>query len=149
MEHVALLHKHMHTALKHHGLIDKVQHIYELHARLKDICQRKFSLCAFDCFYHYVSILDFISNFADKFDQFWAVNRKLMEASGEEVFKYIPFRFYCGEGPFIQRLVRPVTEEGQRKTLQHLIQEVFPNETNCKLQLLYCCAVHNKNVNKE
>lgn len=65
----------------------------------------------------------------DKFDQFWAVNRKLMEASGEEVFKYIPFRFYCDEGPFIQRLVRPVTEEGQRKTLQHLIQEVFPNET--------------------
>jgi len=67
-----------------------------------------------------------------------------MEASGEEVFKYIPFRFYCGEGPFIQRLVRPVTEEGQRKTLQHLIQEVFPNETNRKLRLMYHCAVHNK-----
>ncbi|KDR09853.1 autophagy protein 5 isoform X1 [Zootermopsis nevadensis] len=66
----------------------------------------------------------------DKFDQFWAVNRKLMEASGEEVFKYIPFRCYRGEGPFIQRLVRPVTEEGQRKSLQNLIQEVFPNETN-------------------
>lgn len=99
-----------------------------------------FCLFAFDCFYCYVSSLDFTFNSADKFDQFWAVNRKLMEASGEEVFKYIPFRFYCGEGPFIQRLVRPVTEEGQRKTLQHLIQEVFPNETNRKLQLMYHCA---------
>lgn len=69
----------------------------------------------------------------DKFDQFWAVNRKLMEASGEEVFKYIPFRCYRGDGPFIQHLVRPVTEEGQRKTLQHLIQEVFPNETNLQI----------------
>jgi autophagy-related protein 5 len=68
-----------------------------------------------------------------------------MEASGEEVFKYIPFRCYRGEGPFIQRLVRPVTEEGQRKTLQHLIQEVFPNEANRKLHLfcsITCCAYH-------
>lgn len=29
----------------------------------------------------------------DKFDQFWAVNRKLMETTGDqEYFKYIPFR---------------------------------------------------------
>jgi autophagy-related protein 5 len=83
--------------------------------------------------YYDLNTLHLFFNFADKFDQFWAVNRKLMEASGEEVFKYIPFRFYHGEGPFIQHLVRPVTEEGQRKTLQHLIQEVFPNETNRKL----------------
>lgn len=75
-----------------------------------------------------------------------------MEASGEEVFKYIPFRCYRGEGPFIQRLVRPVTEEGQRKSLQNLIQEVFPNETNRKLT---CCSImysrstyqHNLTIN--
>ena len=73
-------------------------------------------------------------NVTDKFDQFWAVNRKLMEASGEEVFKYIPFRCYRGEGPLVQRLVRPVTEEGQKKTLHHLMNEVFPNETDCKYQ---------------
>jgi hypothetical protein len=93
-------------------------------------------LSAFYQVYCQVSILNFAFNFVDKFDQFWAVNRKLMEASGEEVFKYIPFRCYRGEGPFIQHLVRPVTEEGQRKTLQHLIQEVFPNEMNRKLKLV-------------
>lgn len=32
---------------------------------------------------------------ADKFDQFWAMNRKLMECSTEEGgFRYIPFRIY-------------------------------------------------------
>ncbi|XP_063244616.1 autophagy protein 5 isoform X1 [Bacillus rossius redtenbacheri] len=65
----------------------------------------------------------------DKFDQFWAVNRKLMEASQDEAFKYIPFRCYRGDDTFVQRLVRPVSEEGQRKTLQDLVAEIFPNET--------------------
>lgn len=66
----------------------------------------------------------------DKFDQFWAINRKLMEAVGEETFKYIPFRCYRGEEAFIQRLVRPVTEKGQMKTLQDLLLEVFPEDVN-------------------
>lgn len=31
----------------------------------------------------------------DKFDQFWAMNRKLMEyPTEEEGFRYIPFRIY-------------------------------------------------------
>nr|CAD7429349.1 unnamed protein product [Timema monikensis] len=67
--------------------------------------------------------------FTDKFDQFWAVNRKLMEASADEAFKYIPFRCYHGDEAFVQRLVRPVTEEGHRKTLKDLVHEVFPEET--------------------
>lgn len=69
----------------------------------------------------------------DKFDQFWSVNRKLMEASNtEEGFKYIPFRCYTSEDKYIQRLVKPVNEEGQRKTLRHLLSEVFPDSENGK-----------------
>lgn len=30
----------------------------------------------------------------DKFDQFWAINKRLMENSGEEGFRYIPFRLH-------------------------------------------------------
>lgn len=66
----------------------------------------------------------------DKLDQFWAVNRKLMETSGDEGFKYIPFRFYINEDKYIQRLVKPVDEEGQRKTLKHLLNELFPDTEN-------------------
>lgn len=37
----------------------------------------------------------FFCPFTDKFDQFWAMNRKLMEYSPEEGgFRYIPFRIY-------------------------------------------------------
>ncbi|XP_014210724.1 autophagy protein 5 [Copidosoma floridanum] len=63
----------------------------------------------------------------DKFDQFWAVNRKLMEPSGDEGFKYIPFRCYISEDKYVQKLVKPVGEEGQRKTLKNLLDETFPD----------------------
>lgn len=73
----------------------------------------------------------------DKFDQFWSVNRKLMEASNtEEGFKYIPFRCYISEDKYVQKLVKPVNEEGQRKTLRHLLNEVFPDNENGKY--LFC-----------
>lgn len=62
----------------------------------------------------------------DKFDQFWMVNRRLMEASNpEEGFKYIPFRCYSSDEKYVQKLVKPIDEEGQRKTLKHLLSEVF------------------------
>ncbi|MBN3319326.1 ATG5 protein, partial [Atractosteus spatula] len=68
----------------------------------------------------------FMSN---KFDQFWAMNRKLMEYPTEEGgFRYIPFRIYqtMSDRPFIQKLFRPVTAEGQSHTLGDLLKEVFP-----------------------
>ena len=69
----------------------------------------------------------------DKFDQFWSVNRKLMEASNiEEGFKYIPFRCYTSEDKYVQKLIKPINEEGQRKTLKHLLNEVFPDNENGK-----------------
>jgi autophagy-related protein 5 len=41
---------------------------------------------------HFQSLLYII---ADRFDQFWAINRKLMEYPAEENgFRYIPFRIY-------------------------------------------------------
>lgn len=50
-----------------------------------------------------------------------------MEATGDEGFKYVPFRCYTSEDKYIQRLVKPINEEGQRKTLKHLLNEVFPD----------------------
>ncbi|XP_014223601.1 autophagy protein 5 [Trichogramma pretiosum] len=70
----------------------------------------------------------------DKFDQFWAVNRKLMEATSDEGFKYIPFRCYISEDKYIQRLVKPLLEDGHRKTLKHLLNELFPNEETASVR---------------
>ncbi|XP_057340533.1 autophagy protein 5 isoform X2 [Microplitis mediator] len=66
----------------------------------------------------------------DKFEQFWAVNHRLMETSNEEGFKFIPFRCYTSEEKYVQKLVKPVNEEGARKTLRHLLDEVFSEDKN-------------------
>ena len=42
----------------------------------------------------YMYILLFFFNFSEKFDQFWSVNKRLMECSGDDSFKFIPFRIY-------------------------------------------------------
>lgn len=65
----------------------------------------------------------------DKFDQFWAVNRKLMELSGENNhFKYIPFRCYFDD-VYRQKLIKPVKEDGSKTTLKDLLAEMFPGKT--------------------
>ncbi|CAG5135953.1 unnamed protein product [Candidula unifasciata] len=67
----------------------------------------------------------------DKFDQFWSVNKKLMENSGEEAFKYIPFRIYLtsksSEHVVIQKLVKPSEDTGENVTLRHLLDVAVPD----------------------
>lgn len=66
----------------------------------------------------------------DRFDQFGAVNRKLMEHPAEENgFRSIPFRIYqtTTERPFIQKLFRPVAAGGQLRTLGDLLKELCPS----------------------
>ncbi|GAU95815.1 hypothetical protein RvY_07367 [Ramazzottius varieornatus] len=67
----------------------------------------------------------------DRYDQFWAINRKLMETSTENpFFRYIPFRIYQPDKPFIQTLVRPVDEEGRRLTLEQLLKRTLPDASD-------------------
>ena len=63
----------------------------------------------------------------DKFDQFWAVNRKLMECGGEDLFKSIPFRIHQGDQPVLQKLFKPVCENGQLAVLNDLLECYVPN----------------------
>lgn len=66
----------------------------------------------------------------DKFEQFWSVNKKLMETSSDhEYFKNVPFKCYLEDG-YSQKLIKPVTEEGRRKTLKDLVEEMFPGIEN-------------------
>ncbi|XP_077455759.1 autophagy protein 5 [Stigmatopora argus] len=65
----------------------------------------------------------------DKFEQFWAMNRKLMEYPTEEAgFRFIPFRIYqsMSDRPFIQKQFRPVSPEGNAHTLGDLLKETYP-----------------------
>lgn len=65
----------------------------------------------------------------DKFDQFWAINRRLMESHGDnEGFKYIPIRIYSDEGICCQRLISPKNNDGSRKVIQQLLSELYPDK---------------------
>jgi autophagy-related protein 5 len=60
----------------------------------------------------------------DKFDQFWAVNRKLMEhTSGEDLFRHIPFRIHRRGRPMTQKLFRPLSDDGQLHVLRDLLEQ--------------------------
>nr|XP_036215626.1 autophagy protein 5 isoform X2 [Bactrocera oleae] len=61
----------------------------------------------------------------DKFDQFWAINRRLMEANGDqETFKYIPVRFYADEDIYTQKLITPINKNGKKKTVGEMMIEM-------------------------
>jgi len=66
--------------------------------------------------------------FNDKYEQFWQVNKKMMESSGEEMFRYIPFRIYQLDAPVIQKLLRPHSEEGHEHTLRQLVEHCLPDQ---------------------
>jgi len=72
---------------------------------------------------------------SDKFDQFWAINRRLMEPSGgEENFKHIPIRLYEGDNcNILQRLVTPGTSENPR-TLGDLQEDLGLKDKVLKVQ---------------
>lgn len=52
----------------------------------------------------------------DKFDQFWQVNRRLMDKCDNELFKSIPFRLYLPDCSYIQKIVKPLTTESSMFT---------------------------------
>lgn len=67
--------------------------------------------------------------FTDRFDQFWSANRKLMEHSAEDGFRYIPFRLYVPQltsKPFVQYLVKPVENE-KKLVVEDLLQRANLN----------------------
>lgn len=47
----------------------------------------------------------------DKFDQFWSINKKLMDRTDNELFRSIPFRLYFPDYTFVQKVVKPCTIE--------------------------------------
>lgn len=57
----------------------------------------------------------------DKFDQFWLINKRLMERNDNELFRYIPFRLYLPDYTYVQKSIRPCTTE-------RLIFQTSPNQ---------------------
>lgn len=85
---------------------------------------------ATSCFTIYSAVIELFLLYtflSDKFDQFWAINRKLMECLPEEGFKFIPFRIHFACQPSLQRLIKPQTDDGRKVTLEELLHEFLPS----------------------
>ncbi|RCN40526.1 autophagy protein Apg5 [Ancylostoma caninum] len=57
----------------------------------------------------------------DRFDDFWSVNRRLMETTEERPFHDIPIRLYVTGQPFRQILQPPLDANGEPRTLSQAL----------------------------
>ncbi|XP_055326884.1 autophagy protein 5 isoform X2 [Sitodiplosis mosellana] len=80
----------------------------------------------------------------DKFDQFWSVNRRLMEPTSEDGFKYIPIRCYKEDGTYVQKLVPPNSDNGFKRTVQHLLEDFSTSASKA-----VTCLTHGIEIEKE
>ncbi|XP_059481947.1 autophagy protein 5 [Neocloeon triangulifer] len=74
----------------------------------------------------------------DKFDQFWSINKKLMDCNQKEGFKHIPYRCHKGDQFCLplQRLVRPIEESERFKTLGDLLSLLQPSDDKNSLRVI-------------
>ena len=71
----------------------------------------------------------------DKYDAFWTINQKLMTVTENlTYFRYIPFRIYILDKPFIQKLFTPYDiVEKKLFTLEDLLELALNHEAQCDL----------------
>jgi hypothetical protein len=70
----------------------------------------------------------------DKYDGFWNINNRLMSYTDNiQYFRFIPFRIYILDKPFIQKLFSPFdTEENKLMTLYDLLHFALDHEARCE-----------------
>jgi autophagy-related protein 5 len=83
----------------------------------------------------------------DKYEGFWNINMKLMSYTDNiQYFRYIPFRIYILDKPFIQKLFSPYDiEHDKSMTLNDLIQYSLNHEAQCE-QLANEKKILNTNI---
>jgi autophagy-related protein 5 len=72
----------------------------------------------------------------DKYEAFWNINNKLMSYTDNiQYFRYIPFRIYILDKPFIQKLFSPFDPEEEKwLTLNDLFHFALNHEAQCEQQ---------------
>ena len=63
----------------------------------------------------------------DKFEQFWLVNKRLMERTNGEPFRCVPVRVMQPDRPFVQKMCRSVTDQGDLLTVSDFLKQYFPH----------------------
>ena len=59
----------------------------------------------------------------DRFDQFWNMNKRLMERVNGEPFRYVPLRIMMAERPYEQKLFKTVSDDGELLTFGDFLKQ--------------------------
>lgn len=62
----------------------------------------------------------------DKFDQFWSVNKRLMERVNSEPFRCIPLRIYQSDGVVLQKMFKTVSDNAKLLTFGDFVKACIP-----------------------
>lgn len=69
----------------------------------------------------------------DRYEGFWNINVRLMSYTDNiQYFRYIPFRIYILDKPFIQKLFSPFDAENRTQTLFDLLSSALNHEAHCE-----------------
>jgi len=71
----------------------------------------------------------------DKFDQFWSINKRLMERLNSEPFRSVPLRVYMYDGVIYQKLYKSVSDNGELRTFVDFLKACVPYLLNSNDEL--------------
>lgn len=63
----------------------------------------------------------------DKFEQFWSINKRLMERVNSEPFRAVPVRIYQNDGVMIQKMYKTVSNTGELHSFGHFMKTYIPH----------------------
>uniref|UniRef100_A0AC34F8G6 Autophagy protein 5 n=1 Tax=Panagrolaimus sp. ES5 TaxID=591445 RepID=A0AC34F8G6_9BILA len=109
------------------GTIDLMRHYFIQTVKEADQLKHKGAIMSAMKSEEHAQLFNGICN--DKFDDFWSVNKKLMDTN-EAKLLYIPMRFYLPDTPFRQVLISPHKEDDktpQEPTLKSALQKACPD----------------------
>ena len=74
-----------------------------------------------------------LSLLQDRYEGFWNINIRLMSYTENiQYFRYIPFRIYILDKPFIQKLFSPFDAENRPQTFYDLLSSALNHEAHCE-----------------
>ncbi|KAJ8026560.1 Autophagy protein 5 [Holothuria leucospilota] len=85
----------------------------------------------------------------NKFDQFWTINRRLMERTNEEPFRSVPLRIYQPDTMYIQRLCKAVADTGEPLNLGHVLGNILPKKFDNSESSSHQALIHGVEVPME
>ena len=71
----------------------------------------------------------------DRFDQFWSINKRLMERVNSEPFRNVPIRIYQNDGAVLQKLFKSTSLKGELHCFVDFLKACLPHVLDESLEI--------------